>query len=130
MFRTGKLGNGFLLWNHSFSTKGQGKDTIRVKNARCNALVTITEDTGSRIAAHGYCKHNLQNNTKAIKNIVYIKRLREEVKDERNNYVRTETVVSSVRNETLTCRRKSADYRLARRIRMRDSIRAGQRSSL
>ena len=33
-------------------------------------------------------------------------------------YIKTATVVSSVRNETRTCRRKSTDYRFARRIRM------------
>ena len=42
----------------------------------------------------------------------------EECHDVRNKYIQTKTVVSSVRNETRTCRRKSTDYRLARRIRM------------
>ena len=35
-----------------------------------------------------------------------------------NKYFQTKTVVSSVHNETRTCRRKSTDYILARRMRM------------
>ena len=62
----------------------------------------MTEDAGGQMVAHGCCKHNHPNHAKAIENVVHIQRLREEVKDERNKYVRTKTVVSSVRNETLS----------------------------
>ena len=105
----------------SFVFYPKDKERIRFtcKTRGCNATINLAEDENGNIRVSGMPKHKHPNHEHVIKTLKHIQRLREEVKDPRNKYVQTKTLVSSVRNESKTCRRKSTDFRLARKIRMR-----------
>ena len=102
-----------------FYPKDGDRVRFRCKTPGCNATITITEDTSGQPVVRGRTEHNHPNHAQTILNKVHVQRLRSEVNDVRNKYIPTKTVVSSIRNQTKTCRRKSTDYRLVRRIRMK-----------
>ena len=118
-FLVGKFGKEIPVVD-SFIFYPKDKDRVRFtcKTRGCNVTMTMIEGMRGPICGRVGGKHNHPNHERAIENIVHIHRLREECKDVRNKYIQTKTVVSSVRNESRTCRRKSTDYRLARRVRM------------
>ena len=98
-------------------SKGQGADTLRVQKPLVDAAITVREVEPGKHVARGKTTHNHPNHAHVIRNLVHLQRLRSEVKDRHNIHVPTKAVVSSVRQETKTSRRKSVDYRFARRVR-------------
>ena len=107
-FVDGKFGKRLpVVDSFIFYQKDSDRVRFRCKTRGCTATITITEDTNGRPVVRGRTEHNHPNHTQTILNKVPIQRLRSEVKDARNKYVQTKTVVSSIRNQTNTRRRKS-----------------------
>ena len=108
------------------------KDAERVRfscrSRGCNATIVVRDDaSGKRVCRKQ--KHNHPNHERVIKNAVDLQRLRDEVKAPHNTYVPTKHVVSCVRRETRTCRRKSIDYRFARGSAREGHVLARRRTS-
>ena len=99
------------------------KDKQRVrfvcKTRGCNETITLQEDGDGRPFATRRPRHGHPNHQYAVENLIHMQRLRAEVKDRHNRSVPTKVVVASVRRETKTSRRRSTDFRFARRTRKR-----------
>ena len=107
-FVEGKFGKRLpVVDSFIFYPKDGDRVRFRCKTRGCNASITITEDPNGQSVVRGRTEHNHPNHAQTIPNKVHIQRLRSEVKDVRNKYVQTKTVVSSINNQTKTCRRKA-----------------------
>ena len=118
-FVEGKFGKRLPVVNSCIFPKDGDRVRFSCRTRGCKATLTFVRGEDGQTVARVNGNHNHPNHALSIKNIEHMHRLREDVKDDRNKYVITKTVKSTVRDETGMCRRKSADYRLARRIRMR-----------
>ena len=107
-FIDGKFGKRLpIVDSFIFYPKDGDRVRFRCKTRGCNATITIAEDTNRQPVVRGHTEHNHPNHAQTILNKVHIQRLGSEVNDVRNKYVPTKTVISSVRNQTKTCRRKA-----------------------
>ena len=94
-----------------FYPKDMDRTRFSCKTRGCNASITTTENGSGEIVVRVKGKHNHPNHAQRYKISTTSSGFGK--KSRRLKQVRVDkTVVSSVRNETLTCRRKSADYRL------------------
>ena len=117
-FVEGKFGKMLpVVVSFVFYPKDKERVRFACKTGGCNASICVERDGGGNLVVFGKPTHNHPDLAQTIKNLVHIQRMREEFRDEHNTYVPTRTIVSAIRNETKTCRRKSVDCRLARRIR-------------
>ena len=101
-----------------FDPKDRERVRFVCKTVGCNASITLHVDDQGKVFTPDRPKHNHPNHAYAIANLVHMQRIRADIKDRLNKYVPTRAVVSSIRRETKTSRRRSTDLRLARRTRM------------
>ena len=115
-FIEGKFGKQLpVLDSFIFYPKDRGRVRFACKTECCNATISLHVDDQGKAFTLGKPEHNHPNHSYVIANFIHMKRIGAKIKDGLNKYVPTKAVVSSVRRETNTTRRRSTDLRLARR---------------
>ena len=89
----------------SFLFYPKDKERVRFtcKTRGCNASISIAKTADGWFCVSGKPRHDHPDHADAIKSLVHLQRIRDELAIANNAYVPTRTIVSAVRTETRTC---------------------------
>ena len=86
-----------------FYPKDKERVRFTCKTRGCNASICIAKTGDGWFCVSGKPRHDHPDHADAIKSLVHLQRIRDELAIANNAYVPTRTIVSAVRTETRTC---------------------------